>query len=353
VQNKVAPDLPSKIPALDGLRAIAILLVILAHSIATRPGAGFLAPLGHVGNIGVRLFFIISGFLITTLLLREIDARGNVSLANFYARRSLRILPAFIFYVAAVQLLAALNVFASPRADAIAAITFTMNYREHSTWFLQHLWSLSVEEQFYLLWGLLFAVATVSLNRLVIAALAVVPLAVRCCYVFWSPGAISATGLARRFECVADTLALGALLAVWFTAIMRPEMVRKFFQSKFSLWIAFTFIVIGVGCFGINGAVYYSLGQSLTNVGLGGVLLTSVTAIDGRLAKILNCPIAVFLGIISYSLYLWQELFIIPMEGPWYTTFPLNVLLSFVAAFLSYRLIERPFLGLRRHFPSR
>lgn len=102
--------------------------------------------------LGVRIFFVISGYLITRLLLEEIRQFGNLSLPLFYARRALRILPAFLLFVAALVILNRLAVIKLPPGDLLLVLTYTVNFNTQGCWYSGHLWSLSVEEQFYLLW---------------------------------------------------------------------------------------------------------------------------------------------------------------------------------------------------------
>src|SRR5215831_9782405 len=155
----LAPTLPGRIPSLDGLRAISILLVVAGHSFDEGRSPLLFELFGHLGNYGVRIFFIISGFLITTLLLKEYTKTETISLRSFYLRRALRIFPAFYVYVAVICILAVLGVVSLLRGDVLHAVTYTMNYHTTRGWYLNHIWSLSVEEQFYLIWpaALLFA----------------------------------------------------------------------------------------------------------------------------------------------------------------------------------------------------
>ena len=99
------PDLPSRIPSLDGLRAVSIALVLLGHAGLAYDAPRLLQPLHHAGYLGVRFFFIISGFLITSLLLKEKYSTNRISLKYFYIRRSLRIFPASVFYLIVIGLL--------------------------------------------------------------------------------------------------------------------------------------------------------------------------------------------------------------------------------------------------------
>src|SRR5687767_341370 len=134
---------PGRIRSLDGLRAVAILLVLLAHlphSLAAAPAwTERLAPLGL---LGVRVFFVISGFLISSLLFAELEKSGGISLKRFYFRRTLRIFPAFYVYIAAIAVAAALGYVVLLPNDVLAAVTYTTNYHRDRSWYLGHAWSL-------------------------------------------------------------------------------------------------------------------------------------------------------------------------------------------------------------------
>ena len=146
-----------RIPSLDGMRAVAIGIVILAHALGTRH---FLyrkqvyEVVGDLGPLGVRIFFIISGFLITSILLQELGQTGCVSLRRFYLRRAFRIFPAFYCFLGVMLLATWCMGYSIPFAEWTAAATYSINYLEHRDWYLTHCWSLAVEEQFYLLWPL-------------------------------------------------------------------------------------------------------------------------------------------------------------------------------------------------------
>src|SRR5437867_3684124 len=151
-----------RIPSLDGLRALSIFLVILEHTATNTSGPGetpgLLASLA-VGNaaVGVSIFFVISGYLISKLLLGELDQTGDLSLARFYERRAFRILPAFYAYMTVVVVLGAVGSIPVDRSDALIAGSFLWNYLPSksawpASWWFAHSWSLSVEDHFYLLW---------------------------------------------------------------------------------------------------------------------------------------------------------------------------------------------------------
>src|SRR6267378_2769496 len=143
------------IPALDGIRAIAVFLVILYHLSIQR------ALLVFPGPLGVLIFFVLSGFLITWLLIKEEEKYGSISLKGFYRRRALRIFPAFyVFWIVAVASRLVAHGRDVPWSQAISAFFYVSNYLHaifHPTPdYMIHTWSLSAEEQFYLLWPLSF-----------------------------------------------------------------------------------------------------------------------------------------------------------------------------------------------------
>ena len=132
-------------PFLDGLRAIAIITVILCHVLRYSQWLNFVD-----GTIGVHLFFIISGFLITTLLLKEKVKRGNVSLKNFYIRRVLRIFPVAYLYLIVLLVLNVLFKLGITAQSFVGAALYVRNLPVASDWYTGHFWTLSIEEQFYL-----------------------------------------------------------------------------------------------------------------------------------------------------------------------------------------------------------
>ena len=153
-----------RIPSLDGVRAIAILLVLYAHADIPGHSAFMLAAIkGRCGFLGVQLFFVLSGFLITALMLRERERTGGVSRAGFYMRRALRILPAYIAYLAVVAIMPPMADHRLTRSDWLSALTYTVNFHPLPLpMAISHAWSLSVEEHFYLLWPLVLAAGSLQ-----------------------------------------------------------------------------------------------------------------------------------------------------------------------------------------------
>jgi peptidoglycan/LPS O-acetylase OafA/YrhL len=215
------------VPSLDGLRAISIEFVFIAHLTGTRHYPGALAPLGKLGEFGVRVFFVISGYLITSILLTELRQKARISLPRFYFRRTLRLFPASYAYILVIAILAAKHLVNLERWDLTYAITYTMNYHEARGWSLGHLWSLGVEEQFYLLWPLtLRALGPLRSVRVLIGFVVAEPL-LRLASPY--------VGSAFNFLVWSDALATGCLLA-----ILREELGanRRYARLLASRWFS-------------------------------------------------------------------------------------------------------------------
>jgi len=174
--NHAAPS--SRLPSLDGWRAVSIIMVLGYHAAMASPDSE--SPVFSMffdGNLGVRFFFVISGFLITWLLLKESKQTGKVSLNNFYVRRFLRIFPVYFVYVLVLFGLQLFAKFKETPAGWLGMLTFTRNFTDgltaNGSMGSAHLWSLSVEEQFYLLWPGLYVLVCHRSFRLKAALLAI------------------------------------------------------------------------------------------------------------------------------------------------------------------------------------
>jgi peptidoglycan/LPS O-acetylase OafA/YrhL len=212
----------SRVPSLDGLRALSILLVCVAHFSYT---AGF--PIRHdwwtvvYAHYGVRVFFVISGFLITSLLIREREKTGTINLKQFYIRRAYRILPAAYFYLVVITVVSHQSL---AYKDLFIAYTYLTSYSLHQPWVLIHLWSLSVEEQFYLVWPAAMLLGFILARRLAFGAVAAA-LVVR--FVLVKVGWYHAS--LWSFPAVADSLAAGCLLALYQSELGKH---RSFFTWR-------------------------------------------------------------------------------------------------------------------------
>jgi peptidoglycan/LPS O-acetylase OafA/YrhL len=342
-----APQLPSRIPSLDGLRAISILAVVVGHIADTKHFPFKIRGLEHLGNFGVKVFFVISGFLITSLLLKEHDKAGHISLKSFYVRRVIRIFPAFYLYIVAIVVAERAGLIQLMPGDLLHAFTYTMNYHHVRGWQLNHLWSLSVEEQFYLIWPAALVLGGPR-RGLRIAASAIV-LAPMIRFVMWQMGS-PPSALTREFQAVADVLATGCVLAGAYNWLGRQKRYVALLSSPFFFLLPGVLLGASFASFFVRPMFFYVVGQSVSNLAIALVIDRSVRMPSGLAARFLNWRPIVYIGILSYSLYLWQEPFLDPMSEAWFTTFPQNVGLVIVASLLSYYAVESPVLKLRHRF---
>jgi peptidoglycan/LPS O-acetylase OafA/YrhL len=307
-------------PDLEGLRAIAVILVLLYH--ASVPGV-------TGGYVGVDVFFVLSGFLITGLLVRELEATGTISLAAFYARRARRLLPAVAVLIL-VTVIASTLVLSPLRAgdvarDGIAAALYTSNLRfaVQATDYLQselppspllHLWSLGVEEQFYLFWPALLLLVTRgvanagSINVRRIVVLATVVVAGSFGLSLWLTSANEPWAFfslpTRAWE-----LGIGALLAVGAARLARLP-VR---MATVAGWL-------GLGMIGASGLLidtntpFPGIAAVLPTVGCALAMLPGMVGQASLPVRLLGWAPARFMGRISYSLYLWHwPLLVLPL----------------------------------------
>lgn len=330
----------NRIPSLDGARAVSIALVIACHG--SFNGSSPLAWGFDYGNLGVRIFFVISGFLITKLLLDERQRVGRISIARFYLRRAFRILPAAYVYIATIGWLMALEGY-SPYARMAPPAFYFANYKGWDFILFGHFWSLSVEEQFYLLWpAALVFLGTRRARYACVTLLFTAPL-----FRMLSAMGLWPTQVKYAFESVCDALATGCLLALLRDALWRNVYYRSVVESPMAGAIA----VFGgiLSCAGFPDFVRYVIGIPLLNVGIAMVLdrymRLSHKTIVGRA---LNLAPVVWVGTISYSLYLWQE--------PWmFSHLPVAARIcgAIACATASFWVVERPALRLRARITER
>jgi peptidoglycan/LPS O-acetylase OafA/YrhL len=299
----LVPNLPSRIPSLDGLRAVSIACVILEHTAISHSAPPLLHYFDHLGNLGVRCFFIISGFLITTLLLKERHNTGRIALKNFFARRVIRIFPAAYTLIGILAIIHAAGLISLSPGDFVHAITYTMNYHYTRSLWLDHLWSLSVEEQFYLVWpGLLVLVGSQSGFRGAWAVMLTAPV-VRAIMWFWF-GATD-TAMTKHFEAIADALATGCLLSAYYNRLAYYNWYNRF-QNSLLFWpVALVLVGTGNAIFLIRPWIFYVVGQTVANIGTALCIDWCIRYPKARVGQMMNTRVLNYIGKISYSLYLW------------------------------------------------
>jgi peptidoglycan/LPS O-acetylase OafA/YrhL len=320
-----------RLPGLDGIRAISITLVLLFHASASVNPQRAL----QFGGFGVNIFFILSGFLITWILCREEAQHGCISLSAFYTRRALRILPPAAAYLLVIVALRWAGKLTIPTYDLLRCLFFVRNLLVGGNPSTMHFWSLSVEEQFYLLWPLTLVLIRSNRTRLniSIALLIVSP--------FWHYLSDRLAGGAQyvnhiRFDQIYDPILIGCCLAL---ARNEPKLLAYLRSAPLqSRWFPFAAVA----------AMALLLYRG--NLDRCAYLVTALFinyAVDHE-GGVLNYKPVMWLGKISYSLYLWQQLFCWDSPLPWLGRFPQNVIASLIAATLSYYFIELPFANLRK-----
>lgn len=328
-------------PALDGLRAVAVMLVFLFH--ARLPGF-------EAGFLGVDVFFVLSGYLITTLLLAELDRTGSIDWRRFVLRRLWRLAPAVVA-LCAVFLLVAPFVFPNARSPVLD-VFLTLSYMSDLTvallnqpQVLSHSWSLSVEEHFYLFWPLvLLALWRLGAGKL-LATLAVLYLLASV----WRVGVLASGAdwwvVYFRLDTRLSGLMFGACLAALCRVISMAGLTER------AKWLLVGGVVLAValvrsGGWRDNGMLIY--GVTAAEFATATLILTVV---DGRgvVARLLSFAPLSWLGKLSYSLYLWHYpvLRYLRDYGDWQIALLLGLPVSLALAALSYATVERWGLKMR------
>ncbi|MBK9035848.1 MAG: acyltransferase [Myxococcales bacterium] len=341
---------PQRIPSLDGLRALSIALVILSHLLGTQGfpyGPRALGTVGDFGYLGVKVFFVISGYLITRLLMKEHDRSGTISLRGFYVRRVWRIFPAFYAFIIAMVVAWQLGAVDLSRRDLIAAVTYTMNYHYDRSWQLGHIWSLSIEEQFYLVWPFLFVLA--GRARVVSTATVIIVLALACRAAAWFYFR-SDDLVEEAYPCVMDSIAVGCLMAGIQGRLDTAGWYQRFLRSPLFLAVP---VVIAVTQYPAHPALQYTVGTTIENLAIAVFIDRAVRMHDDPFGRVLNWRPLVWVGTLSYSLYLWQEPFLDHNQRSFANAYPLNLVLACLCAVTSYYLIEKPVLDWRGRVAAR
>jgi peptidoglycan/LPS O-acetylase OafA/YrhL len=336
------------IPTLDGWRAIAILLVIFDHGIFKS-----FRPYGWtvVGGHGVEIFFILSGYLITGKLLED------GSLRRFYTRRAFRILPVLFIYLAIVCVLGfGLQLIPLAKSEVFSSVFFIRNYFVYLAaqftglgWFTAHFWSLSIEEQFYLIWPLVLLRMGRGSTRRQMSAAALL-------FVFWTL-VFALVHVARHVHIFGwawiPNLNYAGLIAGCVLRIARSDAapsasITRVFHGRSSIFVAITFAYII--CFHAHITAVDPLFCGL------GVCATLIEP-TGAVGRVLELPALRWIGRLSYSLYIWQQLFlgfgVTFRPFGFFSRFPLNLVALLAVACASYYLLERPLLRVGHQLTAR
>ncbi len=356
----------NRIRSLDGIRGTFIIMVLIAHVFETTPEfkASYRELVYYIsgfGHLGVRIFFVMSGYLITRLLIREQEKTGKVSLKDFYIRRMFRIFPTFFLYIFVILLLKWTlipDIFSNYSLILFASF-YLWNYKhlfignldgiDKGTWFMGHFWSLSMEEQFYLLWPVTFVkLSTRTLIRAVLILISVMPL-LRVATFLFLPG--SRPHVSEMLHTGGDAILTGCLAAL---LEQLPGFREKYFRyvedKKLIATVAcFLFIVSPLLTWYGQAAYNLTIGITLNNFSIMFLLYWAMYVPSGP-ADFFNTPVISRLGIASYSLYVWQQLFLTDKNDLWVNKFPQNLFVAIGIGLASHYLVEKPILRLKDRF---
>ena len=339
-------------PALDGVRGIAILAVLAVH---TNHVFGWSLLKG--GSIGVDIFFVLSGFLITSILLEEWNATSNINLKHFYARRFLRLVPALVGLTIVLLLLSGLLFNAPEAAQTRSTIPIALLYLtdffaslapQTSLGALRHTWSLAIEEHFYLLWPpvLLFLLKS-GLSRRGLLLLTT-SLAVALCLhraLIFDVG-ISPARTYYAFDTRADALLIGCAAGI----AVSWGFVKSFNRLNA---LGITLIILTMIATDFASPIMHEGGFTILAATTALLLINLVSGQAGSFKRLMETKPLVWVGKISYGLYLWHY----PMfkwvkyaNAPWPVKLTLALFATFAVASVSFYLIERPLLRLKQRF---
>ncbi len=343
-------------PALDGLRGVSVLGVMGYH-------AG--VPLLKGGFIGVDIFFVLSGFLITALLIREFDESGSISLKNFYMRRVLRLGPALIFLLI-VFCLASYALLSKEEArknyiDALISLGYFSNWTRaflmHRPKFLGHTWSLSIEWQFYILWPIILLVLLHTLkNRHHIAFIAsAIALLSWLFRIYLCMTDIPPERLYNGLDTRVDTLMIGCVLGVLLYSGLITDNIIRMLQKPFVIITPVSMAGLLAFCALAkwrDPRMFY-FGFVLVELMVAALVLDISVNSRSFLRRLLSMRWLVWVGSISYGLYLWHYPVYRAIARLGFDNLILITIASlttFAVAALSYYAIEIPVLRLKKHF---
>ena len=337
--------------ALDGLRGLALLGVLFFHANGVLPG----------GYLGVDLFFVLSGFLITSLLLAEHAKTGKIALSAFWVRRARRLFPALLSLMPAIaayaRFVAAPSELANLRADAIATLAYVANWRTillHKSYWdlfahpspLEHTWSLSIEEQFYVVWPILVALALRRGSRktVLVMSIALLALSIAATLVLFDPENVSRVYLGT------DTRASAILAGAIFACLATPGAKSSAVVTRALDGAGFVAIaLLAWAWWNLRGEdpFLYHGGFWVTELACLALIACAIRAENGWIARLLSLKPLTLVGTVSYGAYLWHwpvDVLVtsdrVHLRG--LSLLALQIAITFAIAAVSYVALERP-----------
>ena len=344
------------VPKLDGLRGIAILLVMAHHTEI---------PFLHGGFIGVDIFFVLSGFLISALLIQEFDTFQSIRLKNFYVRRLLRLVPALIAMLLMFCLLS--FIFLSKDMayrnfiNSMISLFYMTNWAEafsiHPPSFLAHTWSLSIEEQFYIIWPIvLFALLKIAKYRYHIAIFASTVAALSWIWRIFL--CASGTELGRMFyglDTRIDALAIGCALGIAIASELISDRVKAMLSKSLVVIAPLSVVTLfGLAAFSNGYApIMFYIGFTAVEILTVFLILDIFLNPKSIIGKALSIPWLVWIGTISYGLYLWHfPIYQAMIQLGYSKIFVLTIgsSIALIVSTISYYGLESPILKIKKRF---
>ena len=339
---------------LDAWRGVAILMVLLHHlvyfhwgffrdfsavhavgfwsTVLWRLDQLFVAAALRSGPLGVKLFFVVSGYIITRLMLEEEAKRGSMSLGAFYVRRAFRILPPYLFYVFCIALFANAGWIPLEGGDIGNALSFICNTNASCGWFVVHTWSLATEMQFYLLWPLLFVLIPKELRARFLVMVIGVGVAFSASELFMAHNWIDN---GASFACIA------------FGGLYAASTRTRDYLARYGIFALIAGVCVVPLLVVMHKAMLaHALYRAVLLLALPIIIFSSyrLSILErSRLIRGLS-----YIGLVSYSLYLWQEVFAAPMENYLRPSLLHYAWLMIVFCLISYFFVERPAIALGR-----
>lgn len=344
------------VPELDGMRGFAILAVMLFHA-----GVPFL----NGGFIGVDIFFVLSGFLITSLIINEYDATSRLNLKNFYVRRLLRLGPALLVLLLIFSFLSV--VFLSKDkaqanlVDSLISLFYMSNWARafsiHPPDYLGHTWSLSIEEQFYILWPpTLLALLRTFDNRWIIAFVAfLIAMSSWMLRIYLIHFGVSFERLYNGLDTRADTLMIGCVLGIILSAGLlsnRVQLILSKWISMLSPVAILSLILISLNMTWKNNQLYFWVFFAVEILTATLILHLFINR-NSVIHKIFSMRCIVWIGSISYGLYLWHYPIFVAMVRLKFSRLEVityGFIMTFVVSTLSFYILEKPVLKFKRQY---
>lgn len=336
------------IKGFDGLRAYSIILVILSHLglYGYLPENKFAKEriwLLINGETGVLVFFNLSGFLITLILLNEKLKKGRINFKHFFIKRFLRLLPPFILLLISLIILSQLKILDIPSEAFVLSFFYLYNFAPEHLYFgeIGHTWSLAVEEQFYLLWP--FIIKYLNKIKVIFIIIGIVIASLTFLYLIKLGYLSTYRRPDRWFIPACSSILLGALISI--SIFTNHTKTVDFLKKRKALYIGITlylFPLYSLKYILFSSPLFMGFGISLI---MGWIYLNQNTSFT----RFLNLKILVYIGKISYGLYVYQGIFLRtgPGSNLYFQQFPQNLIFTVIITILSFEFLEKPILKLK------